>query len=75
MDWKQIITDISACGLTQMQIAEACGCTQGTIGDLVAGRSREPRHSLGQALRLLRSKSQQRRRRRDAKATASTAED
>lgn len=53
MDWKKLIAEIQAQGLTQPQIAERCKCGQATISDLVGGRTGEPRHSLGEALRAL----------------------
>lgn len=52
MDWKRIISELRAAGLTQEKIAEACGCDQTTISRLLCGRNKEPRGSL--ALSLLR---------------------
>ena len=52
MDWKCIISQARArSGLTQPQLAQLLGCSQAHISDLVRGRQREPRYSLG--LRLL----------------------
>lgn len=53
MDWKKIIAQIQAHGLSQPQIAGRCGCGQATISDLASGKTRDPRDSLGQALRAL----------------------
>lgn len=53
MDWKQIIGQLQASGLSQPQIAARCGCGQATISDLASGKTSDPRHSLGQALREL----------------------
>lgn len=48
MDWKTVITQVLARhGLTQPQLAKLVGCSQACISDLVRGRVREPRYSLG----------------------------
>lgn len=54
MDWKQIIAQLQAAGLSQAQIAARCGCVQATISDLASGKTSDPRHSLGQSLQALR---------------------
>jgi transcriptional regulator with XRE-family HTH domain len=54
MDWKSLIAEIQRHGYTQPQIAAVCGCGQATISDLALGNTKEPRHSLGEALRRLR---------------------
>jgi len=56
MDWKQLIADIGAYGLSQPQIASICVCGQATISDLASGKTKDPRDSLGQALRALLAK-------------------
>ena len=53
MDWKSLIADLQRHGYTQPQIAAVCGCGQATISDLAKGNTKEPRHSLGEALRRL----------------------
>lgn len=53
MDWKKSIADLQNAGMTQPQIAIACGCQQSTISMLATGKTTEPRDSLGQALRQL----------------------
>jgi transcriptional regulator with XRE-family HTH domain len=53
MDWKQLIAEIQARGLSQQQIATKCKCTQSTISDLASGTTGQPRYSLGEALRAL----------------------
>lgn len=53
MNWKNLIADLQARGLSQPQIAAACECGQATISDLARGRTEDPRDSLGQALRAL----------------------
>lgn len=50
MDWKSTIAEIQARGMSQPQIAAVCGCGQATISDLASGKTKEPRHSLGQNL-------------------------
>ena len=52
MDWKNIIKQaLTRGGLTQVELAQLAGCSQSSIGDLMSGRTQEPRYSLG--LRLL----------------------
>ena len=53
MDWKLLIADLRAHGLSQPQIAARCNCGQATISDIASGKTTDPRHSLGQALREL----------------------
>lgn len=53
MDWKKIITDIMAAGITQPQIAKQCGCSQATVSELATGATSQPRYSLGAALLVL----------------------
>lgn len=53
MNWKNLIAQLQDAGLTQTEIASKCGTSQGTIGDLAAGRSTEPRFGLGTALLAL----------------------
>ena len=52
MDWKNITKQALANnGLTQVELARLAGCSQSGLGDLLSGRTQEPRYSLG--LRLL----------------------
>lgn len=51
-DWSAIVKALVASGLTQPQIADACGCGQSTLSDLLNRRTIDPRVSL--ALKLLR---------------------
>lgn len=53
MDWKSAISELQAFGMTQPQIAAACGCQQTTISALATGKTQDPRDSLGQKLRTL----------------------
>jgi predicted XRE-type DNA-binding protein len=52
MNWTSIISRLQERGLSQAQIAAACGCGQATISDLArsGGGTKEPRFSLGKAL-------------------------
>jgi hypothetical protein len=53
VDWKTLISELTSCGYTQPAIAAACRCGQATISDLAKGTTKDPRHSLGEALRRL----------------------
>ena len=50
MQWKDYIAAITQQGIPQSQIARLAGCSQPTISDLASGKTKEPRHSLGEAL-------------------------
>lgn len=54
MDWKKLISDLQAAGVTQVQMAAKCGCAQTTISDLLNGRIERPRYEIGAALVNLR---------------------
>lgn len=53
MDWKSAIAELQKLGLSQPQIALACGCRQSTISDLGSGKTNDPRHALGERIRKL----------------------
>ena len=53
MDWKTLIVEIRAAGLTQMQIAARSGCSQSAISQLEAGNILNPGWVVGQALTAL----------------------
>jgi transcriptional regulator with XRE-family HTH domain len=53
MDWTKLIAEIQERGLSQPQIAAKCECAQSTVSDLASGTTKEPRHSLGEALKAL----------------------
>lgn len=53
MDWKIVIAELAQLGITQPQIAEACSCSQSAISQLSTGRIKDPRDSIGQAIRAL----------------------
>lgn len=50
MDWKKLIRDLQALGVTQVQMAERCNCAQTTISDIVNGRTGNPRYDIGAGL-------------------------
>lgn len=50
MDWKKLIAELSAAGLTQAQIADLCGVAQATVSDLHRGETKSPGFSFGAAL-------------------------
>ena len=47
INWPRILGDLIGLGKTQPQIAEACGCTQSTVSDLLNGNAKNPRTSTG----------------------------
>ena len=56
-DWPVIIRELRIVGsMRYLDIAIEVGCSEATISDLVTGRSREPRHSLGVRLLALYAK-------------------
>lgn len=69
MDWSKLISELQQAGMTQQQIADACGGVgQSTISDLLNKAQQQPRFELGQKLIAL----HKRRTARRAKATAAT---
>lgn len=59
MDWKKLIADLQALGVTQVQMAERCNCAQTTISDILNGRIEHPRYGIGAELvSLLNERSQ-----------------
>jgi hypothetical protein len=60
MQWKNIISDIQASGLTQTEIAERCKCSQSTISELSSTPDRVPTWPIGAALLELRKKTAKR---------------
>lgn len=56
MDWQSLIADLTAAGLTQVEIAEACKCTQPTISELANGKTTHTRYEIGDGLRGLHAK-------------------
>lgn len=53
-DWPAIIVQIRRHGrMRTADIAAECDCGEGTLGDIVSGRTKEPRAGLGDKLRQL----------------------
>lgn len=52
MNWQNIVLDLMAWNVTQVQIAKKCGCTQSRISDL-AREGGEVSYGLGVALAAL----------------------
>ena len=50
MNWKLIITELQASGLTQAQIADKCGCSQAAVSSILGGQIVEPKYAIGMAL-------------------------
>lgn len=55
MDWKNLISEITASGMTQAELATKAGLVQSAISDLVTGKTTEPRFSTGQKLVAIRN--------------------
>lgn len=56
MDFKKIISELSAAGLKQIEIAKACDCSQPTISEILQGEIKNPSFSIGLALVSLHEK-------------------
>lgn len=56
--WQDIISSLSAAGMTYAQIAKEAGCAMSTIGDLATGRSKAPTGMTAVNLMNLRDKKQ-----------------
>lgn len=50
MDWKTLITDLQASGLTQLEIGKQIGLSQPSVVDVIRGRTKDLKWSVGQAL-------------------------
>ncbi len=53
MDWKNIIVELQATGMSQVEIGKAVGRSQPWIADIVRGRTGELKWVDGERLRLL----------------------
>ena len=60
MTWKKTISDLQKSGLTQVQIAQLCGCAQSTVSELLSDESKVPRYPVGAALLELHKKTMRR---------------
>jgi predicted XRE-type DNA-binding protein len=50
MDWIRLLSDLTASGLTQAEIASEVGVTQSSISDLKRGTTTRPNFELGNKL-------------------------
>ena len=50
MNWPELIKQLQARGLTQVELARRCGVAQSTVSDLAGGRTKSPSFELGAAL-------------------------
>lgn len=50
MDWKSVIGELEASGLTQKEIADRVGCSQPYVSQLKSGARKKPEFETGQAL-------------------------
>lgn len=50
MDWKTLITELEAAGLTQKEIAERARCSQPYVSQLKSGARRSPEFDIGNAI-------------------------
>lgn len=55
-DWKKIVGEIKACGVTQSKIAAEIGIGDATLSELCSGKIAEPKWSKGDALLALHEK-------------------
>lgn len=53
MDWQSTITELTVAGLTQREISERTGISQGSISELGNGAKKTLTWELGEALRKL----------------------
>lgn len=56
MNWKQLIEDIRARGLTFQQIGDEIGMSKGSVHDLFSGRGKAVLYDAGVKLRELHKK-------------------
>lgn len=68
MDWKNIISEITAAGYTQAEIADFVGISQPSVCDIANGKTKSPAWQIGDALLRMRKKAALRRARQKAAA-------
>lgn len=56
MDWKKIVSEIMASGLTQAQIASEIGITQASVSAIARGQTTRPYYDVGVGLLRLNRK-------------------
>lgn len=47
MDWKKLIADLAASGMTQTEIGAAIGVSQGRIGQVIGGKGATFKYETG----------------------------
>lgn len=50
MNWKQIVSDLTDAGHTQIELADKCGCSQPTISAIATGETKDPKGSIAMVL-------------------------
>jgi len=50
VDFRRVLRALSARGMSQTEIAEACKCRQPSISDIATGKTQDPCYSVGSAL-------------------------
>ena len=50
MNWQKLISELSAAGVTQKDIAAQCACGQSTISEILRGAIKNPAYSIGKQL-------------------------
>lgn len=50
MDWKRLLKELNAAGVTQPRIAEFCGVGQSTVSELARGVTKSPSYDFGSKL-------------------------
>lgn len=68
MDWKNIISEITAAGYTQVEIADFVGISQPSVCDIANGKTKNPAWQIGDALLRMRKKAASRRAQQKAAA-------
>jgi transcriptional regulator with XRE-family HTH domain len=61
MDFKTLLQELKAAGLTQKQVADFCGCSQVTVSDLARGKTFDPSFSIGRQIVSLHARKAKRR--------------
>ena len=70
MNWQTLISDLATGGLTQVEIAKRCGCTQSRISELANGKSSSVGFELGASLTALHKSESRKRMRKGAPVAA-----
>jgi predicted transcriptional regulator len=69
MNWQLLVNELMAAGVTQVELAQECGCSQSSISDIRKGDIKHPRFDIGAALVAM-HKSKVMRQRKSAKQAA-----